>query len=246
MVVAVAFSCVSPDPVAVRGIVFCPESKSGLILSRLCATSEEPFYSDPIKKRRTGRHWVEQHFDCVTPSPTRVELPTLSLKRYFAFARVDDVLVREQSLAVGLDVFVGPGEFAFPRHDRNEARLSSRAIHGFAHVTHSTRFNNSISQGQGHTMSGNAALCVVEKMDDLLGNDWRIRRDGTFEVIPKDEVGAMLLVQPPTHGVKRGVCFDADTIISDEVRNPLERGFIFRAGLVIELPEALDRKVVGL
>src|SRR5690349_2685890 len=104
MVVAVAFSCIRPEGVSVRGIVFCPESQSGLLRSRLSTGENEPFYRRAFEKRGTGRDWVKEHFDFVDPTPARIEFPPLALKRYFAFARVDDVLVRDQGLAVGFDV----------------------------------------------------------------------------------------------------------------------------------------------
>jgi hypothetical protein len=96
--------------------------------------------------------------------------------------------------------------------------------------------NDVIAQGQRYTLSGNAALCLVERPDELLSNDWGVRRDGVFEVVPKDEVRAMLLLQPPAHRGHGSVRFDGDTAISNEVGNTLERGFVFRAGLVVDFP----------
>jgi hypothetical protein len=243
MVVAVAFSCVCAGPVAVRGIVFCPRSKFSLLSARLGTSEQQPVYRRALEKRGTGRDWVQEHFDFIDPTPARIEFPAPAFKRYFAFARVDDVLIRDQGLGIGFDVFVGPGELALSRNDGNEARQAARAIHGFANVSHNASFNDLIAQGQRYTLSGNAALCLVERPDELLSSDWGVRRDGVFEVVPKDEVRAVLLVQPPHrgHGSVR-----ADTAISHKVGNTLERGFIFRAGLVVDFPEVKDKKVVGL
>jgi hypothetical protein len=40
--------------------------------------------------------------------------------------------------------------------------------------------------------------------------------------------------------------FDPDPVVRHEIGNPLERGFIFRARLVVKLPEVRNKQVVGL
>ena len=245
VIIAVAFRCVRAQSVTVSGIVFCPYRETRFLLSRLGAGVQKPFY-----RRRavgiTSRDWVKQHFDFVDTSPPSVEFPFFALKRYFAFARVGNVAVSDDSLIVDFDVFVGPGEYALPVNDRNKSHSSSRAIHGFAHVAHYPAFNNEITHGPGCAMTGNSALCLVEKPNDLLGNGWRVRSDGVFEVIPKHEVGAMLLVEPTAHSREGCVGFDREPVVRDEVQNPLKRGFVFRSRLIVELPEVLDQQVVGL
>ena len=73
-----------------------------------------------------------------------------------------------------------------------------------------------------------------------------VRDEGLFEVIPENEVGAVMLIQAPAHGRKGRVCLDPNPIVRNEVGNTFQRGFIFRAGLVVQLPEVCDERVVGL
>jgi hypothetical protein len=246
MVVAVAFSCIRPQGIAVSGIVFCPRRKSGPLLSGLHACAVKPLHRWSVKKWGTGRDWVEQHFNFVDTSSSTVEFAPLALRRYFAFARVDNILVRGQGLGIGFDVFVGPGERALPRDDGDEPDTPSRAIHGFANVTHDSVFNHEIAQGEGYSMPGNAALCLVENPDDLLGDGWGIRRDGVFEVVPQNEVRAVLLIEPTAHWSKSSMGLHSDAVVGHEVRDPLKRGFVFRARLIVELPVVGNQQVVGL
>ena len=246
MVVAVAFSCIRPQGVAVRGIVFCPKRKSGPLLSALHTCADRPLNRWSVKKWGTGRNWVEQHFNFVDTSSSAVEFPPFALKRYFAFARVDNILVREQGLGIGFDVFVGPGERALPRDDGDEPDAPARAIHGFANITHDPVLDYEIAQGERCSLPGNAALCLIKKPDDLLGNGWGVRRDGVFEVVPQNEVRAALLVEPTAHRCESGMGLHPNTVVGHEVRNPLKRGFVFRARLIVQLPEVGNQQVVGL
>jgi len=246
MIIAVAFSCVSTQGISVRGVVFCPEGKCSFILSRLSACGYQPFNSGSVKERGTGSRWVKEQFHFVDTSATGIKFTPFGLKRYFAFARVEDMLIEGNRLAVGFDVFVGPGDLALPGNDHYKPYSSSRAIHGFAHVTHHPALNHVITEGAGNPMTGQAALCFVKKADDLLGNNWAVRDEGLFQVIPENEVGAVMLIQAPAHGRKGRVCLDPNSIVRNEVGNTFQRGFIFRAGLVVQLPKICDERVVGL
>lgn len=141
---------------------------------------------------------------------------------------------------MGRYVFVGPGRLSLPVNDWDEARPSARAVHGFAHVSHDSRFEYEISESKRHAVPGHAAFCLVEKPDDLLGDGWTVRRDGVFEVVPEDEVGAMLLVEAPAHRRQGRMRLNADAIVRHEVRHPLERGLVLCARLVVQLPEVRD------
>jgi hypothetical protein len=132
VIVSVAFSCGRAEGIMVRGLVFCPRKESRLILSSLNAHGNEPLDNGAGEGGETSRGWIEEHFDCIDPTPARIDFPPLTLKRYFAFARLADVLVRDNRLAVGFDVFVGPGELALSVDNRDEILPSSRAVHGFA------------------------------------------------------------------------------------------------------------------
>src|SRR4051812_7548574 len=121
MVVAVAFSCVRANRVAVRGIVFCPQKQSRLLLSRLRACGHEPLDDSSVEEGRTGRDWVQKHFHFVDTSPPGVEFSPFTLKRYFAFARIANAVVCEQGIGVSFDVFLGPGELAISADNGNEA-----------------------------------------------------------------------------------------------------------------------------
>jgi hypothetical protein len=246
MIVAIAFASIRSQSVAMRGIIFCPQPWSRLLVSRLRAGGDEPLDSCAIEERRTGCHWVRKHFDCAEAAPPGVDLPAFRLQRYFAFARVKDAFVSRYGVSVRFDVFVGPGEMALPVDDRDEARPSARAVHGFAHVTHHTVFDYEIARSRRSSVSGDAAFCLVAKPDDLLGDGWRVRRDGVFQIIPKHEVGARLLVEPAAYGRERGIGLRPDAVVGNAVRDPLERGFVFRTRLVVELPEVRDEQVVGL
>ncbi|WP_157043820.1 hypothetical protein [Nitrobacter hamburgensis] len=240
MVVAVAFAGVSPYRVAMRGVVFLPKEKARFLARRLNALRDKPLDRWAVEKWGTGRDWIEKHFDLVDAPPSGVQLAPLSFKRYLAFARVRDIGVDGGSVSVGFDVFVGPGRLSLPVHDWDEARPSARSIHGFAHVAHDSRFEYEISESKRHPAPGHAAFCLVEKPDDLLGDGWTVRRDGVFEVVPEDEVRAMLLVEAPAHRRKGRMRLNADAVVRHEVRNPLERGLVLCARLVVELPEVGD------
>jgi hypothetical protein len=244
MIVAIAFASVRSQSTAMRGIVFCPQPWSRLLLARLRAGGDEPPDGRAVKERRSGSDWIKKHFDLAdTPG---VPFPAPRLQRYFAFARVSDAFVSRYGLSVRFDVFVGPGELALPVDDRDEARASARAIHGFAQVTHHTVFDHELAQSRRSSVPGDAAFCLVRQPDDLLRDGWRVRRDGVFQVVAEREVAAMLLLDPAAHGAERGIGLPADTVVRNEVRDPLERGFVFRTRLVVELPEIRDEQVVGL
>ena len=237
MVVAVAFAGVSPDRVAMRGIVFLPQQKTRFLVPQLLALRDKVLDRWPFKKRGTGRDWIQQHFDLVDAPSSGLELAPLAFKRYFAFARVRDISVDHGSVSVGFEVFVGPGQLSLAVDDWNEARPSARAVHGFAHVAHDSRFEYEISESKRHPVPGHAAFCLVEKPDDLLGDGWNVRPDGIFEVVPEDEVRAMLLVEAPAHRRKGRMRLNADAVVRHEVRHPFERGLVLCARLVIELAE---------
>lgn len=95
-------------------------------------------------------------------------------------------------------------------------------------------------------MSGHAALCLVKEPDDLFRDGWRIGSDGILKVITQDKVGAMLLVEATAHWRKRRMGFDPDPVVRHEIADPLERGFIFRARLVVKLPKIGNPQATGL
>ncbi len=66
-------------------------------------------------------------------------------------------------------------------------------------------------------MPGHAALCLVEQPYDLLGDRWRLRGDGILQVVPENEIGAMLLVEPTAHWRQRVMRFNPNAVVSDEV-----------------------------
>ena len=136
MFVAVAFSGVSPNRVAMRGVVFLPKVKARFLARRLSALRDKPLDRRAIEKWGTGRDWIEKHFDLVEVPASGVQLAPLPFKRYLAFARVRDIGIDGGGVSIGFDVFVGPGRLSLPVHDGDEARASSRSIHGFAHVSH--------------------------------------------------------------------------------------------------------------
>ena len=244
MIIAVPFSCTGPHAVAIRGLVFCPDGKSGFLLSRLRACGHDP-RDDFIKERGGSRDWVQEQFSNVNTSHSSIESTPLVSERYFAFARVDDMYIRENCVAVGFDAFVGPGDFALPV-DSGYVRSSSRAIHGFVHVTHCPMLNHIASEGKPGTVSGHAALCFVKKADDLIRGDWTVRNDGIFQVVPKDTVSAVMSLQTPAvHRGKGHISLSPHPAIRDE-ENPHQRGFVFRAGLIVHLPKINDERVVGL
>lgn len=240
MAVAVAFAGVSPDRIAMRAIVFCPQQNAGFLAERLTALRDKSLNRRTIKKRGTGRDWVVQHFNVVDAPPAGVELAPFAFKRYFAFARVRDLSVNRGGLSISFDVFVGPGQLSLPVDDWNEARPSARAVHGFAHVSHDSRFEHEISESKRYPMAGHAVFCLVEKPDDLLSDGWTVRRDGVFEVIPEDEIRAMLLLEAPAHRRKGRMRLEPDAVVRHEVRHPFERGLLLCARLVIELAEVGD------
>jgi len=246
MVVAIAFACVSPDLIAVRGVVFCPQPKVRFLLPLLRASGNQSLDTFAVEEKGTGSNWIKEHFNFEDPSPSSVKFPAFALKRDFAFARIDKLLVCRDGIGVGFDIFVGPGELALPINDQNETHAAPRAIHGFANIAHYPIFDYEIAYRERTSMSGNAVFCLVEKPDDLLGPDWRPRRNGVFKVVPQDEVGAELLIQPSAHWRKRSMHCTSDTVRSDEIGNPLERGFIFRAGLIVKMLEIRNEQVVGL
>jgi hypothetical protein len=58
-------------------------------------------------------------------------------------------------------------------------------------------------------------------MDDLwrsegyeIGDGWAVHRDGVFEVVPEDEVRAMLLVEAPAHRRKGRMRLNADAVVT--------------------------------
>src|SRR5262245_4393915 len=246
VIVAVAFACVRPECVTIRGVVFCPEMESGLLLSDFRDGPKQALDDRAVKERGTGRQWVKKHFDLVDPPAPRVEFAPLAFKRDFAFARVRNIAIGTNRLIVRFDVFVGPGEYPLPVNATDKARPSPRAIHGFADIAHYPVFDNEIAHGKGGPMSGQAALCLIEKPNDLLGDRWRLRSDGILQVVPKNEVGAVLHVEPTAHWRKRRMRFNPNADAGDEVGDPLERSLVFRARLVVQLAEARDKKVVGL
>src|SRR5436190_17331781 len=133
---------------------------------------------------------------------------------------------------------------SLPVADQYRMHEATRAIHGFAHVTHYPVLNHMSADLEGHNMRGHAALCCGEKTRDLLADNWAVRRGGLFHVVPKNVAGAALLVQTPAHrGIGR-VSLDPKTACDGTI-NPLDRGFVFRAGLVIEIPEIRDQQAAG-
>src|SRR4051812_25071282 len=123
MIVAVAFSCVGAQGKSVRGVVFCPEGKSSFLMSRLSARGYQPFNSGTVKEGGAG-NWVTELFHFADTSVRRIEFTPFGLKRYFAFARVEDMFIEGNRIAVGFDVFVGPGELALPSNDQYKPKSS--------------------------------------------------------------------------------------------------------------------------
>jgi hypothetical protein len=246
VVVAIPFACVRPNRVSVRGILLCPQAKAGPLLSRFNTGGDHSPNGCAVEERGTGRDWVKQHFYLVDPSSSRVQFPPFGFQRYLAFARVHDVLVERARFSISFDIFVGPGEYAVSVNDGHQAKMSARAVHGFADIAHYPVFDNEVAQRQGGTVTGHAALCLIKEPYDFLGDDRRLRNDRILQVVTKDEVRAMLLVEATAHWRKRRIGFDPNAVVDHEARNPLERGFIFRARLVAKLPEVADRQVVGL
>jgi len=246
VIVAVPFACVRPDSVSMRGVVFCPQIEPGFLLSRLGDGGKQTGDDAPAAKRKSSRNWIKKHFDRVDPPSPRVQFAPLALKRDFAFARITNVAVGSSRLVVRFDVFVGPGVYPLPGNDGNKAGASARAIHGFADITHHPVFDSEVAHGKGGPVPGHAALCLVEKPGDLLGDGWRLRREGILQVVTQDEIGAMLLVEPTRHWHQRGKRVSPDAVVRDEIGNPLERGLILRARLIVKLSEVRDRQVVGL
>src|SRR5215207_3555372 len=100
MVVAVAFSCVSPERVSVRGIVVCPQRETRLLRGRLDAMRKKPLDRGAVEEWGTGRDWIEKHFHFVDTSPPSIEFAPFALKRYFAFARVRNAGVDRHGLGI--------------------------------------------------------------------------------------------------------------------------------------------------
>ena len=220
--------------------VFLPKEKARFLARRLLALRDKALNRRAVEERGTGRDWVQEHFHFVDAPASGVQLAPLAFKRYLAFARVRNIVIENCSVSIGFDVFVGPGRLSLPVDDGDEARPSSRSIHGFAHVAHDSRFEYEISESKRHAVPGHAAFCLVEKPDDLLGDSWTVRRDGVFKVVPQDKVRAMLLVEAPAHRRKGRMRLNADAVVRHEVRNPLERGLVLCSRLVVELPEVGD------
>jgi hypothetical protein len=55
-----------------------------------------------------------------------------------------------------------------------------------------------------------------------------------------------MLIQPPPHGPQGSINLDSNAVVGNKVGNALQRGFVFRAGLVVQLPEIMDQQAVGL
>ena len=244
--VAVAFSCVRAKSVSMRGVVVCPQPQTSLLLSGFGAGESEALEDGAVKERRAGRNWVKKHFDLVDPPASRVQFPPFGFKRYLAFARFRDIAVSDNRLNVGFDIFVGPGDYPLLGHDGNKPRVSARAINGFADISHYPVFDYEVAKRQGGAVTGHAALCLVEQPNDLFSDGWRLRSDGVLNVVTEDKVGAMLLVEATAHGRERSMGFDSDPVVRHEVGDTPERGFIFRARLIVKLPKVADKKVVGL
>jgi hypothetical protein len=56
--------------------------------------------------------------------------------------------------------------------------------------------------------------------------------------------GATLLVEPTAHWRRRDMRINPNTVIRDEIRDPLERGLMFRARLIEKLSEVRDQKAL--
>ena len=193
----------------------------------------------------TGRDWVKRHFDDLDAPPTGGQFTPFGFKRYLAFARVRGALAERNRFSVGFDIFVGPGDYA-AADPSDRAHTSARAVHGFVDIAHYPVFDHEIAQGQEGTTSGRAAPCLVEEPYDFLGRDRRFRSDRILQVVTEHEVGAMLTIEATAHWRQRRMGFNPNPIVGDEVANPLKRGFLFRARLIVRLPEVRDRRVVVL
>jgi hypothetical protein len=246
VVVAIPFACMRPNRVSVRGLVLCPPAKAGHLLSRFDTCGDGSVDERASEERGSGRDWIKTHFDLGNPWPSRIPFPPFGYQRYRAFARVRDVLVERNRLSVSFDMFVGPGAYAVTAGNGDKANASARAVHGFADMAHYPVFDHEVAQRQGGTVTGHAALCLVEEPYDFLGDDGRLRDDRILQVVTTDEVRAMLLVEATADWRKRKMGFDPNAVVDHEARDPRERGFIFRARLAVKLPEVPDQQVVGL
>jgi hypothetical protein len=243
VIVAVAFSCANPDRVSMRGVIFCPQMQTRFLLSRLRTQRQKALNRGAVVEVGACRHWIEEHFKPEGPPPSRIEFSLLTLKRYFAFTRVSDVAVGYHCIDVRFDVFIGPGEVTLAVNGGDKAYTPARAIHGFADVAHNALFDNEIAYCKRRAVIGHSVLCLVEQPNDLLSDGWRVRSDGIFEAGPKHEVRTVLLIETPAHGSENRLGLYADAV-GHKVRNSLMRGFLFRARLIVEIPEDSDQLAV--
>lgn len=244
MIVAIPFRCVRTHSVMVRGVVFCPQLQSAHLLARLNADGQTALDDRAVDDAGTGRHWVQQHFDFASAPPARVEPAPFAFKRCFAFARFGDLAIERNRCRIGFDVFVGPGDCSL-LHDRHKGQGSRRAINGFADVIHYPVFDREVACGEECAVTGHAALCLVETADDLLGERWRLRSNRIRKVVAQNEVRSMLLIEALAPWRQRAAELQANAVARHGVGHPLERGFLFRARLVVKLPEVRDRTIVG-
>ena len=242
---AIPFACSRTKSITMRGVVVCPPAESRLLLSRLGADGGRTVDDDTIDEELAGRDWVKRHFDELDTPPTGVQYTPFGFKRYQAFARVRGALAERNRFSVGFDIFVGPGDYA-AANPGDKAHTSARAVHGFVDIAHYPAFDREIAQGQEGTTSGRAAPCLVEEPYDFLGRDRRFRSDRILQVVTGHEVRAMVTIEPTAHWCQRRMGFNPNPIFGDEVANPLKRGFLFRARLIVRLPEVRDRRVVVL
>jgi len=246
VIVAVPFSCVRPDRVSMRGVILCPQLQTSFLLSRLCAGEHQRLDNGALKRKRPGHTWVKKHFDLVDPPSARVQFPPFGFKRYLAFTRFRDAVIGDSRFSIAFDMFVGPGDFPLPVDDQDKSHSSSRAINGFADVWHYPVFDNEVAKRKRSVVTGHAAVCVVDQSDDLFSDGWRLGSNRILKVITEDKAGAMLLVEATTHWRQRRMGFDPDPLVRDEVADPLKRGFIFRARLIVKVPKVANKQVVGL
>src|SRR5687768_16972692 len=101
MVVAVAFAGISPDRIAMRGVVFLPKEKARFLARRLLALRDKALDRRAVEERGTGRDWIEEHFHLVDAPAAGIQLAALSFKRYLAFARVRNIVIENGGVSIG-------------------------------------------------------------------------------------------------------------------------------------------------
>jgi hypothetical protein len=200
MVSAVAFACVRPEGIAMRGIEFTPEVKASLDVLGVGALGQKALNDGPIEKREPRGNRVEQHLNLIHTATASVEFPPLTVERDLTFAGIVDIPADTDCFGVCFYELIQSREYILAIDNGYKSDPAARAFRRLTDVPNEAILKDEIAYRYRRAMCSNATFSFVEEPNYLLSDGRSFSPNSVLKVVSKYKVWSVLLIETPAHG----------------------------------------------